>query len=228
LTGTTAELNLATATDSDDVEAYSVTSLVAALNSLDALFSFTTGHDHSGAHKGKPVTGAGVGTVSSPHFTSPVVDSGGLTITAPAATAALTLPGQSGGVAKAIAWTDVGAGLTSILGNNVGGAPSANVLRFDIATGTAGGSITALTLSGDGKALVAAGLTVAAGGITVSGPSALTGTTSICASPTTPLGFYGHAAANQPVAGPAATVLGDCITLANNLRAGLQSLGLFS
>jgi hypothetical protein len=74
VTGTTAELNLATATDSDDIEVYNVTSLTANLNTLDALFSFTTGHDHSGAHLGKPVAAVASGA----HLVSPVIDSGGL------------------------------------------------------------------------------------------------------------------------------------------------------
>jgi hypothetical protein len=76
LTGTTAELGLATATDSDDIEAFLATNLTADLNALDALFSFTTGHDHSGPHKGKGVT-----LLSAPHLSSVVIDSGGIRMT---------------------------------------------------------------------------------------------------------------------------------------------------
>ncbi len=107
MTGTTGELNLATCTDSDDTENYLTVSLAQALTILDALFNATAGHDHSGAHKGKPITTAGIAagaatgvalgsdvatltgaqtltnkTLTSPHMTSPVIDSGGLTITA--------------------------------------------------------------------------------------------------------------------------------------------------
>jgi hypothetical protein len=74
VTGTTPELNLPTGTDSDDIEVYLATSLPSALNTLDALFSFTTGHDHSGAHLGKPVAAVASGA----HLVSPVIDSGGL------------------------------------------------------------------------------------------------------------------------------------------------------
>lgn len=86
MTGTTTgQTALPTATDSDDNEVYLTVNLVAALQALANLFESATGHDHSGAGKGKPIVTAGIGsgvTLTSPHFTTPVVDSGGLTVTA--------------------------------------------------------------------------------------------------------------------------------------------------
>lgn len=95
MTGTTAELGLATATDTDDIEVYNVTNLAAALVALDALFSASAGHDHSAAHKGKPISAAGLAqpltltspalsmpTLTAPSMTTATVSSGGLTITA--------------------------------------------------------------------------------------------------------------------------------------------------
>lgn len=65
----------------------------------------------------------------------------------------LTVKGKSGGVAKSIAWNEAGAGLSSILNNTVGGAPSSCVLRFDVANGSAAGTTTALTLDGNGDVI---------------------------------------------------------------------------
>jgi hypothetical protein len=82
---TTGQTALPTATDSDDAENYLTVSLTAALQALANLFESATGHDHSGSGKGKPIVTAGIAsgiTLTAPHFTTPVVDSGGLTVTA--------------------------------------------------------------------------------------------------------------------------------------------------
>lgn len=74
---------------------------------------------------------------------------------APGGLAAIRLPAQSGGLTPAIQWADAGAGITRIMGNTVGGVPQSCVLRFDLATGIAGLSITALQLDGRGSAIIA-------------------------------------------------------------------------
>src|SRR5215510_1985793 len=56
MTGTTVELALKTAIDADDLADYLTISEVANLQTLDALFSNTTGHNHGGAHQGGPIT----------------------------------------------------------------------------------------------------------------------------------------------------------------------------
>jgi len=56
MTGTTVELALKTAVDADDLADYLTISEVANLQTLDALFSNTTGHNHGGAHQGGPIT----------------------------------------------------------------------------------------------------------------------------------------------------------------------------
>jgi len=55
--GSTVELNLKTAVDSDDNADYLTISLADSLRTLDALFSSATGHNHSGAaHQGGAIT----------------------------------------------------------------------------------------------------------------------------------------------------------------------------
>lgn len=61
MTGTTPELKLATATDSDEHQAYLTRSLVVALQKIDSQFSETLGHTHNGPGQGGPVSGTGGG-----------------------------------------------------------------------------------------------------------------------------------------------------------------------
>jgi hypothetical protein len=61
MSGTTVELNLATAIDSDDNADYLTISLANSLRTVDALFNNLTGHNHGGAHQGGivvPVAGS--------------------------------------------------------------------------------------------------------------------------------------------------------------------------
>lgn len=74
--GTTPELNLPTALDLDDLEVYLTngsTGLVFALMIIDALFNAATGHAHDAAHKGKPITTAGI--ASGVTLTNPILNS---------------------------------------------------------------------------------------------------------------------------------------------------------
>jgi len=56
MSGSTTELNLKTAVDSDDTADYLTLSLADSLRSMDALFNSVTGHNHSAAHQGGPIT----------------------------------------------------------------------------------------------------------------------------------------------------------------------------
>jgi len=56
----TPELGLALAVDSDDTATYLETNLGGSLTTVDSLFNNTSGHTHSGAHQGGPITSAGV------------------------------------------------------------------------------------------------------------------------------------------------------------------------
>jgi hypothetical protein len=60
VSGSTTELALKTAVDSDDNADYLTISLASSLQTLDALFSNTTGHTHSGAHQGGPIGTASI------------------------------------------------------------------------------------------------------------------------------------------------------------------------
>jgi len=55
MSGTTVELNLATAVDADDNADYLTISLANSLRTVDGLFNSVTGHTHGGAHQGGPV-----------------------------------------------------------------------------------------------------------------------------------------------------------------------------
>jgi hypothetical protein len=58
MSGSTVELNLATATDTDDNADYLTLSLANSLRTVDGLFNSVTGHTHGGAHQGGPVSPA--------------------------------------------------------------------------------------------------------------------------------------------------------------------------
>jgi len=73
----TTELSLVKPT-SGTHEPYSITNENANLDTLDGLFNTSTGHDHSGAHKGAPVTRGTAMTVTS----GLTVSTGGITVTA--------------------------------------------------------------------------------------------------------------------------------------------------
>lgn len=58
--GTTTELGLSTAVDSDDNADYLTISLANSLRTIDALYNNVTGHVHSGAHQGGPIAPAAI------------------------------------------------------------------------------------------------------------------------------------------------------------------------
>src|SRR5215467_15380555 len=58
MSGSTPELNLATAVDADDNADYLTINLANSLRNIDALFNNVTGHNHGGAHQGGPVSPA--------------------------------------------------------------------------------------------------------------------------------------------------------------------------
>jgi hypothetical protein len=86
MTVSTTELSLLKGQDSDNSNSYLKTSLANSLDIVDALFHTSSGHDHSGAHKGAPVTRAAsltttgrVGVGTAPATDSTVMISGSLT-----------------------------------------------------------------------------------------------------------------------------------------------------
>jgi hypothetical protein len=60
MSGSTTELNLATAVDSDDNADYLTLSLANSLRTVDALFNNVTGHNHGGAHQGGAIAPAAI------------------------------------------------------------------------------------------------------------------------------------------------------------------------
>lgn len=136
---TTGQTSLPIPTDADDVEGYNVgpSGLVAALQALANLFESATGHDHTGAGKGKPIGSAGI--ASGIHLVGPVVDSGGLTVTAGGLTVTaggLTVTAGGigiGGAPSAIAGLYNTAGIS---GANAYGTRNANVLTASAGSAT--------------------------------------------------------------------------------------------
>jgi hypothetical protein len=98
MSGVTPELTLPTAQGSDDLALYLKSNpggLDEALTTLDSEFNATTGHAHDGAHKGKPITSAGIAngiTLTSPILNSPVSNTS--TLNNPTFTG--TVKGQTG------------------------------------------------------------------------------------------------------------------------------------
>jgi hypothetical protein len=60
MSGSTTELNLATAVDTDDNADYLTLSLANSLRTVDALFNNVTGHNHGGAHQGGAIAPAAI------------------------------------------------------------------------------------------------------------------------------------------------------------------------
>lgn len=89
MSGSTTELNLKTAVDSDDTADYLTLSLADSLRTLDALFNNLSGHTHSGAHQGGPVTQVPVTAIPDGSITAIKIADGSVT-TAELADASVT------------------------------------------------------------------------------------------------------------------------------------------
>jgi hypothetical protein len=122
---TTGQTALPTATDSDDTEVFLAVGLTAALQALANLFESATGHDHSGAGKGKPIVTAGI--ASGVTLTSPSI--AGATLTGTTSGAIMTLSGlltANGGLTVATGSSNLQTGLTVSGGTTVVAALSAS------------------------------------------------------------------------------------------------------
>lgn len=76
MSGTTTELALATAVDSDDNADYLTISLANSLRTVDALFNNVTGHVHNGAHQGGPITSIPISAIPDGSITSAKIADG--------------------------------------------------------------------------------------------------------------------------------------------------------
>lgn len=188
MTSTTPLLGLIKATGSDKDGTYLKISLAQTLDILDTLPTLTSSSTLTNK------------TLTAPHLTTPVVDSGGLAITAggltitaggltvtagglTVAAGGITLTGggtltgaltlasvpltfpvsQSGPNKTVVLSSDGGGGPINIYTNTVGGAPSLCIVRFDVATGTAAGSLAALLVNGGGSVVAGAQVALANG-----------------------------------------------------------------
>jgi hypothetical protein len=70
MSGSTTELNLKTAVDSDDTADYLTLSLADSLRTVDALYNNVTGHTHSGVHQGGPIASIPAGAIADGSITS--------------------------------------------------------------------------------------------------------------------------------------------------------------
>lgn len=77
--GSTTELNLQTAVDSDDNADYLTISLADSLRTLDALYNNVTGHTHSGAHQGGPIGSIPASAIPAGSITSAMIADGTIT-----------------------------------------------------------------------------------------------------------------------------------------------------
>jgi hypothetical protein len=76
MSGSTPELNLKTAVDSDDTADYLTLSLAQSLQTVDALYNNVTGHTHSGLHQGGPITSIPSGAIPDGSITSAKIADG--------------------------------------------------------------------------------------------------------------------------------------------------------
>ena len=88
MSGSTTELNLRTAVDSDDNADYLTLDLANSLRTLDALFNNVTGHNHQSAHQGGPLL-LGANNIADGSITSPKIADGTI-VTADLADASVT------------------------------------------------------------------------------------------------------------------------------------------
>src|SRR5262245_10496511 len=78
MSGSTVELALATAVDADDLADYLTISDRQNIITLDALFNNTTGHNHSGAHQGGPISSIPIGAIPDGSITSAKIADGSI------------------------------------------------------------------------------------------------------------------------------------------------------
>jgi len=78
MSGSTTELNLRTAVDSDDNADYLTLDLANSLRTVDALFNNVTGHNHGGAHQGGPLV-IGAGQIADGSISSAKIADGSIT-----------------------------------------------------------------------------------------------------------------------------------------------------
>jgi hypothetical protein len=77
MSGSTPEINLRTAVDSDDNADYLTLDLANSLRTVDALFNNVTGHNHGGAHQGGPLM-IGANQIADGSITSPKIADGAI------------------------------------------------------------------------------------------------------------------------------------------------------
>lgn len=77
--GTTTELNLSTAVDSDDNADYLTINLANSLRTLDGLFNNVTGHSHAAAHQGGPIGNIPASAIPNGLITSAMIADGTIT-----------------------------------------------------------------------------------------------------------------------------------------------------
>jgi hypothetical protein len=78
MSGSTPELNLKTAIDSDDTADYLTLSLADSLRTVDALYNNVTGHTHSGLHQGGPVASVPISALADGSITSAKIADGAI------------------------------------------------------------------------------------------------------------------------------------------------------
>jgi hypothetical protein len=79
MSGSTPELALKTAVDSDDTADYLTLSLATSLQTVDALFNNVAGHNHSGAHQGGPIAAIPASAIPDGSITSAKIADGTIT-----------------------------------------------------------------------------------------------------------------------------------------------------
>lgn len=224
MSGATTELNLRTAVDADDNADYLTLDLANSLRTIDALFNNVTGHNHTSAHQGGPLT-IGAGSIADGSITSVKIADGSI-LTADLAdgsvtSAKLAPPIDINGYFRSTGAPTAppsgtglelyyqGAGI--VQGYNRTNSTYADLRLFGskVTLGINGGN--SLVVNTDGSVAIAGGLTSGghtASALTVSGNATLSGVTSAQAISCTTLTASGNISSGGTVSASAVTSTG--------------------
>ena len=166
MAGTTTELALSTAVDTDDTADYLTLNLANSLRTLDALFNNVTGHTHASAHQGGPIAASSItGAIDKADWYR---------------STGHTTPYPGSGVGIEMYWSGT-AGILQSFNRATAAYAETDIYGSTVKVGANGG--TAFTVAADQGVTFAGNIGVAgasnlAGTLAVSGTSTLTGTVS--------------------------------------------------
>lgn len=163
MSGTTTELALSTAVDTDDDADYLTLSLANSLRTIDALFNNVTGHTHASSHQGGPIAASSL--------------RGGMDLPDWFRSTGRTTPFPGTGIGMEMYWSGA-VGVLQAYNRATAAYAETQLLGSKITLGINGAN--SLVVNTDGSVAIAGGVTtggLTASALTVSGNATLSGTT---------------------------------------------------